>query len=310
MQNLDIDIPLKDLSPIELARFRACNFLVNVLSNMYDQYSVWIKHHPLNPHGFIWDKVNACLITSDFHIEDWIFGDLIWSRFSLTDETGKIVLTGDEPFGCIVRHRDGGAYLVFRGSKSLKDFFADAQAKTIQYKVPTQNEVRHIYVEKGFYSVYEGMRDALRTQLTNILPLTKSLTITGHSLGSALATLAVPEAVSLGFNVKNYNTASPRVGLDSFKSYYDSLKVDNENVAGCLKTIRIVNEIDVVPTLPSKAQGYEHVGIAATFTANYPNPDKEVSESNNHNPCCSYGYAIYHPDEPLNPAFGLCCDPC
>lgn len=303
MKNVDVGIPLSDLSPTELTSFKTCSFLVNLLSQMYEQYQSWIKEHPLNPRGFIWNKSNVCPVTSDFRIEDWTFGALIWSKFKLIDKTGKVVLEGNEPFGCIAKNKDGNVYLVFRGSKSLKDFIADAQMAFAEYEVPSPKGVRKIYVEKGFYSVYAGLRDDLLVQLTELSRLTKKLTITGHSLGSALATLAVPDAVSLGFNVKNHNTASPRVGLESFKVYYESLKVEGGNIPGCLETIRIVNEEDSVPKLPPTNKDYEHVGIAADYSGDYG------SEANNHNPCCSYGYTIYHPSNPLNPEFGLCCDP-
>lgn len=291
------------MSLFELESFRKCSFLVNLLSEMYEQYQIWIKEHPFDHRGFTWEnKINSCLITSNFPIDEWSFGDLIWSKFKLTDNAGKVLLEGNEPFGCTATDMSGNAYLVFRGSKSLKDFSSDAQMANIQYEVPSQKKgVRNLFVEKGFYSVYAGLRDDLHVQLSKLLPSTKLLTITGHSLGSALATLAVPDAVYLGFNVKNYNTASPRVGLEAFKEYYESLQVEAGNIPGCLKTIRVVNEDDSVPTLPPIILGYQHIGVAYGFNANYDN-----DEGHNHDPCCSYAYAIEHPDKPCNPNYGEC----
>ncbi|MDF9787151.1 hypothetical protein [Polynucleobacter sphagniphilus] len=149
MQNLDISIPLRDMSPLELESFRKCSFLVNLLSEMYEQYQIWIKEHPFDHRGFTWEnKINSCLITSNFPIDEWSFGDLIWSKFKLTDNAGKVLLEGNEPFGCIATDMSGNAYLVFRGSKSLKDFSSDAQMANIQYEVPSQKRGSEIFLLK------------------------------------------------------------------------------------------------------------------------------------------------------------------
>jgi len=270
--------------------FKTCSFLVNVLSYMYEQYEQWKKRHPLQPsESFPWTPEDVCPVTQSFNLSDFRFGNLIWSKFTLTNQEGE----KNEPFGCVVTSNiDGAIYLVFRGSKSIRDFLADAEMQHVRYDPPDQNEVRHLFVEKGFYAVYQGMRKSLGEELKKLLPMGKHLAITGHSLGSALATLAVPDAVACGLNVRNYNTASPRVGLDSFVSYYESLPV--------LETFRIVNTADVVPKLPPVSIGYVHIGVPIEFDADYG------SEAKNHNPCCSYAYAIFNPEQPCNPDFITC----
>jgi hypothetical protein len=110
--------------------------------------------------------------------------------------------------------------------------------------------------------------------------------------------LAVKLAGGAGGTVQQYNQASPRVGDPTFAAYYNALNA---------LTYRLVNIEDVVPTIPdaeSKTkQGtvyYQHVGWQASFNAQY------LSVSKNHNPCCSYSYALYHPENPFNPTPGNC----
>src|SRR5260370_36356148 len=78
-----------------------------------------------------------------------------------------------------------------------------------------------------------------------------SLTVCGHSLGGALATLqALDVAANTKFkNPTVYTYASPRTGDAQFASTYDS-KVPS--------TFRIVNTADLVPKLPLPPP-YEHV---------------------------------------------------
>ncbi|TLG75065.1 lipase family protein [Methylocystis sp. B8] len=264
--------------------FKVCTFLVNVLSHMYDQ---WIQAGSPPPPSFNWKPANACPITNDFKVDDYSFGQLIWSTFTL--ELIKTPIT--EPFGCLVKSKtDSSLYLVFRGSKSLDDFLVDAEFKPVPYSAPTPNPPPGLLVARGWYAVFTGLVKALDAQLKTIGG--KPLTVTGHSLGSALATLATPLAVSNNIAVLHYNSASPMIGLMPFRNYYESLKV---------KTFRLVNTADTVPKLPPKRSGdYQHVGIEVPFNADYG------AEKKMHNPCCSYAYAIYNPAAPCNKDFDKC----
>ncbi len=81
-------------------------------------------------------------------------------------------------------------------------------------------------------------------------PAVRSIEVTGHSLGAALATLYVAENVNAGLvNTPLICTfASPRVGDPVFATKFDQLG----NTSW-----RIVNELDVVPNLPFL--GFKHV---------------------------------------------------
>jgi len=92
--------------------------------------------------------------------------------------------------------------------------------------------------------------DALRTLLAATPGAT--LTITGHSLGSALATmLALDVVINNAFPTPSVITfASPLVGDPQFAQTHDT-QVPN--------TWRIANAVDIVPKLPPAHWGYQHV---------------------------------------------------
>jgi hypothetical protein len=118
-----------------------------------------------------------------------------------------------------------------------------------------------------------------------------TLYISGHSLGSAVATLCVPVAVSLGMSSGlQCNQASPKVGDAAFAKYIDGLPIE---------TYRLVNTYDAVPKAPVNPL-YVHVGTEVYFGADYKN------EAQKHNPCCSYSYALANPANPVNPDIQSC----
>ena len=113
--------------------------------------------------------------------------------------------------------------------------------------------------EDGFTTIYRSMKTGVDAAspgvaeaLSNITfrrPVT-SLTICGHSLGGALATLlALDVAVHTSFTPMVFTYASPRTGDAQFVALYNHA-VPN--------TTRIANRVDLVPKLPLPPL-YEHV---------------------------------------------------
>ncbi|KAJ0081696.1 hypothetical protein Patl1_11387 [Pistacia atlantica] len=92
-----------------------------------------------------------------------------------------------------------------------------------------------------------------------------SITVTGHSLGAALATLSAADIVANKLNrctgsdkicmVTAFVFASPKVGDKGFREVFDQLSN--------LYLLRVKNKMDFVPKLPPKLpfRAYEKVGI-------------------------------------------------
>ncbi|KAI6705419.1 hypothetical protein NL676_008381 [Syzygium grande] len=90
---------------------------------------------------------------------------------------------------------------------------------------------------------------------------TISITVVGHSLGAALATINALDIVTNGYNVPTnhpekaclvtaFPFASPKVGDENFKNKFSSSEK--------LRALRVTNAIDIVPFLPPIR--YYHVG--------------------------------------------------
>jgi Lipase (class 3) len=127
--------------------------------------------------------------------------------------------------------------------------------------------------DDGFTDMYTSMTvDAAPNSASVVrsLPTVKfdhpvsSVTICGHSLGGALATLLVLDLAATAANPGNtqyerfanpvaYTYASPRTGDAAFATKFNQL-VPNSN--------RIENRLDIVPHLPPQFTGYVHVNTA------------------------------------------------
>ena len=158
--------------------------------------------------------------------------------------------------GLILQATAGGDVVIaVRGTEGVHEWIHDAQFLPVNcpFMPPAGN------TEDGFTSMYLSMKtgvDAASPGVAKALstlpfkrPVT-SLTICGHSLGGALATLlGLDVSVNTQFNPTVYTYASPRTGDAQFVALYNHA-VPN--------TIRIANRVDLVPKLPLPPL-YEHV---------------------------------------------------
>jgi predicted lipase len=145
--------------------------------------------------------------------------------------------------------------LAFRGSEEtgIDDWITDLKfiPAAFPFGDPKQTAIA---VHGGFIEAYQSIRDAM-FKVAKDSPL-KPIICTGHSLGGALATLC---AVDIQYNLPDkrvtcYTYGSPKVGNSDFVKFY------NRHVP---QTYRIVNGVDLVPTLPLDIPllvDYEHVG--------------------------------------------------
>lgn len=102
-----------------------------------------------------------------------------------------------------------------------------------------------------------GMLSALRTAIA--ASGAKTILVTGHSLGGAMAELA---AIDLKLNVypsmkyATYTQGCPRVGNPAFATLYDQM-ID--------ASFREVHQADCVPHLPPKLLGFSHAPMEIWF---------------------------------------------
>jgi hypothetical protein len=158
--------------------------------------------------------------------------------------------------GLILQAADAGDVVIaVRGTEGYMEWIHDAQFLL----VPCPFMASAGNTEDGFTSMYGSMRigedPTSKTVTQAMIPATfkrpvTSVTICGHSLGGALATLlALDVAVNSPFFPTAFTYASPRTGDPQFVRTYDHL-VPN--------TVRIANRLDAVPNLPFPPL-YEHV---------------------------------------------------
>jgi hypothetical protein len=151
----------------------------------------------------------------------------------------------------------GDAVIVIRGTEGIMEWVQDAKFGA----VPCPFLASAGNTEDGFTDMYESMAinaagSPSMVKSLATLPWKRavtSLTICGHSLGGALATLLALDVAANApapFNNPEASTyASPKTGDPQFVSTYDHYVPS---------TVRIANRMDLVPKLPLPPL-YEHV---------------------------------------------------
>lgn len=151
----------------------------------------------------------------------------------------------------IASHRNSERTVIaFRGSEleDPSDIFADAEFTLSEWRDATGGALGHVHSGFAHYTRQDRMFERVKAAI-DLLPSSRRLLITGHSLGAALATLMASWAPSAHL----YTFGSPRVGTAAFKR---ALK--NPTL------MRYVNCCDVVCRVPPATPlGYTHVGTLA-----------------------------------------------
>jgi len=180
--------------------------------------------------------------------------------------------TQEIPFGFVVSEPDSkDVVVVFRGTKLFIEWFKDVNVQLVSYKdgtrrngqrvkaiwdiaegfkedsssetIPTTNDLG--YVTAGFRGIYISLREQMITALKKCPP-DFQVFVTGHSLGGALATLAIPDILkNTDFKdpqkIELYTFASPRCGDKTFATGFQETRVQHW---------RIANTEDFVTMLP------------------------------------------------------------
>jgi predicted lipase len=124
-------------------------------------------------------------------------------------------------------------------------------------------------VHLGFRLVYAGVRASLEQGLAAV-PGNTRITVLGHSLGGALATLAGPD-IKRNLNQPNVDVCTfggPRVGKPDFRGTFSA------EISRCY---RVTNQFDIVPHVPTIVTGWMHVGEEVEVDGNLENAHSLVA---------------------------------
>lgn len=151
----------------------------------------------------------------------------------------QVFYLSSKPFAilCSDKEKKSPDILAFRGTEEKSEWVLDGFCKNIEWQ--------GMIVHGGFLATYLQMRSSIT------LALDGPCFITGHSLGAAVATLALLDTeinADLGIVF-----ASPRVVTDA--ALADDL-------------VRVQNAFDVVCQLPPDVLGFVHVGDAINLSFN------------------------------------------
>lgn len=244
-------------------------------------------HYTFVPQTDTVEVVNAGWL-SDFALVAYGDESFIRDKFQRSGLTAAgfqfAFFTGDTT-QCFVTHSNQIVVLAFRGTEidNFVGAFEDWMGNFDFAQVDDESGGR---VHRGFrrdlaevwtnHGGGKSLKEHLRELMTNG---TRTLWITGHSLGAALATLAAERcAREGGFTVNGvYTFGSPRVGDSGFKQEYDARGLGS-------RTYRFVNNVDVCPRIPP-GDDYTHVG-----QLKFIGPDGSLREDLTSNP---------HTGEPL-----------
>ena len=138
--------------------------------------------------------------------------------------------------------------LAFRGSKSIRNYLADADFPTVPSDICSGCSV-----DQGFYNSWLEARSGILAALKSTAAAnpTYKVVVTGHSLGAAIAAIAAAEIRNSGTNADLYTYGQPRIGGSTVSSY-----ITNQNKGG---NFRVTHTDDPVPRLPPLILGFVHI---------------------------------------------------
>jgi hypothetical protein len=207
--------------------------------------------YSVEPDAAYTEATIAAITQAGYSFIDALYGNELATDVS--PHTGETVT-----YGFLASSGAGELVAVLRGTDTLLEWLHDFSFLF----VPNPIHAGGGLTEDGFTAIYRSLRagadpnsPSAITAIANLVGADgiSSATITGHSLGAALATLlALDVGLNSGIGGQNttaYTFASPRVGELFFHHTYDSVVPD---------TYRIYNRPDLVPQMPLFP--YEHVG--------------------------------------------------
>ena len=185
----------------------------------------------------------------------------------------------------VISTNNNSIIISFRGTMFYNEWLDDFSYKQVYFLKGVNNSLNKSLndinlnpsVHEGFYDLYNNMRNEIILTLTKLDPnKSKNIIITGHSLGSGIATICLIDLYYQKYNnLVSYVFASPRVGNEKFSKLFDNINLYN-----------IMNTLDVIPNMPAAVSPnfndknqpyiYYNCGKIITFEDNWQ------STQNNH----------------------------
>ncbi|KNA16039.1 hypothetical protein SOVF_092820 [Spinacia oleracea] len=228
----------------------------------------------LTRHGY--NVTKYIYATSQIDLPQWLEKSQVAETWSTHSNWMGFVGVSDDEESKRIGRRD--IVVSWRGTVSASEWYEDFQRNLERFG---HGDAK---VEEGFLSIYttkfkssrynkSSASEQVMKEIDRLINLYKkrgeqqvSLTITGHSLGGALALLNAYEAAATFVNlpVSVISFAAPRVGNSDFKDELHELGV---------KTLRVVVKQDVVPWTPGmvfneKLQSFDEItkGLEWVYT--------------------------------------------
>lgn len=202
--------------------------------------------------------------------------------FSHTAVLGSVRTVDTHGF---IAHNDQDIVISYRGTTGIVEWLTDLAASPIPFQ-PNLDSEKHTVgcllgrhpqpqAHQGFYDAFLAsvcdINQKLMPQLRDV-SRPKRLMIVGHSIGGAIAMGA------LGYLLQTYDFASsphrilfvstgqPRFGDEIFANSLDKQLASLKRSGKCC-AVRLVNDCDAVPTVPSTAGGYRHAAKLCLLTS-------------------------------------------
>ena len=183
-------------------------------------------------------------------------------------------LARDEMFGFVARNQTSrDVFVTFRGTQSPEDWLSNITFPQVPHPGGWGQ------VEKGFSHLYDQCSATVNKAVAD--SGVGQVFVTGHSLGSALATLATADLTLHGKSASMVNFASPRTGDRTFADKFDlAVKVkwrvaNTEDIVTTVPLATLVLEtmkVDILHSIVALATqmghklDFEHVGVPVNFT--------------------------------------------
>eukprot|EP00736_Rhodelphis_marinus_P006945 Rmarinus@m.6433 len=208
----------------------------NIESAYSDNFATTLAHHSTATYclakTYNWNDCKPCRNMPNFEITTFLEN----SRYDVFGYVGY-------------DHSSRQAVVAFRGSSSLINWINNLKLS----KSTAYDSVPNAKVHSGFLDSFNSVKNDFHVAINDVVRRFNptGIVFTGHSLGGALTYIAAVDTLEVGSAKVNsiYSFGSPRVGNYEFTNFLEN------RVAGAW---RIVNDADIVPSLPPSGLNFHH----------------------------------------------------